>query len=87
LQAPIILMSQNRQAMRDRLAAGLDYEVNLKAEIEIMALHDKLNQFRLGHLEELIIDLQHRVSSVHARSAANNETTTIQQMEPVYDPA
>jgi len=78
LQAPIILMSQNRQAMRDRLAAGLDYEVNLKAEIEIMALHDKLDQFRLGHLEELIIDLQHRVSSVHARSAANNETTTVQ---------
>jgi len=87
LQAPIILMSQNRQAMRDRLAAGLDYEVNLKAEIEIMALHDKLDQFRLGHLEELIIDLQHRVSSVQARSAANNETTTVQQMEPVHDPA
>ena len=63
LQAPIILMSQNRQAMRDRLAAGLDYEVNLKAEIEIMALHDKLDQFRLGHLEELIIDLQGRVNS------------------------
>lgn len=38
LQAPIILMSQNRQAMRDRLAAGLDYEVNLKAEIEIMGM-------------------------------------------------
>jgi uncharacterized membrane protein len=64
LQAPIILMSQNRQALRDRLAAGLDYEVNLKAEIEIMALHDKVDQLRLGHLEELIIDLQGRVSSV-----------------------
>ena len=63
LQAPIILMSQSRQAMRDRLAASLDYEVNLKAEIEIMALHDKLDQFRLGHLEELIIDLQGRVNS------------------------
>ena len=63
LQAPIILMSQNRQAMRDRLAASLDYEVNLKAEIEIMALHDKLDQFRLGRLEELIIDLQGRVNS------------------------
>jgi uncharacterized membrane protein len=63
LQAPIILMSQNRQAMRDRLAAGLDYEVNLKAEIEIMALHDKMDKFRLGHLEELIIDLQDRVNS------------------------
>src|SRR6185312_16288869 len=63
LQAPIILMSQNRQAMRDRLAATLDYQVNLKAEIEIMALHDKMDQFRLGHLEELIIDLQGRVNS------------------------
>ena len=68
LQAPIILMSQNRQAMRDRLAAGLDYEINLKAEIEIMALHDKLDQLRLGHLEELIIDLQSRVSATTASS-------------------
>jgi uncharacterized membrane protein len=77
LQAPIILMSQNRQAMRDRIAAGLDYEVNLKAEIEIMALHDKLDQFRLGHLEELIVDLQDRLS-LRARGAANNETTVQQ---------
>jgi len=43
LQAPIILMSQNRQAARDRIAASLDYEVNLKAELEIMALHDLLD--------------------------------------------
>ena len=40
LQAPIILMSQNRQAARDRISAALDYEVNLKAELEIMSLHD-----------------------------------------------
>ena len=64
LQAPIILMSQNRQALRDRLAAGLDYEVNLKAEIEIMALHDKVDQLRLNHLEELIIDLRGRINSI-----------------------
>jgi uncharacterized membrane protein len=37
-------LSQNRQAARDRLAASLDYEINLKAEIEIMALHDKLDR-------------------------------------------
>ena len=61
LQAPIILMSQNRQAMRDRLAASLDYEVNLKAEIEIMALHEKLDQIRVGHLEELVRALQEQV--------------------------
>lgn len=51
LQAPIILMSQNRQAARDRLSAGLDYEVNLKAELEIMELHDKLDGLRIDRLE------------------------------------
>ena len=54
LQAPVILMSQNRQAARDRLAASLDYEINLKAEIEIMSLHDKLDRIRLEHLEGLL---------------------------------
>ncbi|HET9534358.1 MAG: DUF1003 domain-containing protein [Mesorhizobium sp.] len=46
LQAPVIMMSQNRQAARDRLDAAHDYEVNLKAEIEIMALHEKLDELR-----------------------------------------
>jgi uncharacterized membrane protein len=54
LQAPIIMMSQNRQAARDRLAAGLDYEVNLKAELEIMELHENLERIRSEHLEELL---------------------------------
>jgi uncharacterized membrane protein len=53
-QAPIILMSQNRQATRDRIAAALDYEVNLKAELEIMALHDKLDGLRIQHLQDLV---------------------------------
>ncbi|ESZ76612.1 MULTISPECIES: DUF1003 domain-containing protein [unclassified Mesorhizobium] len=46
LQAPVIMMSQNRQAARDRIDAAHDYEVNLKAEIEIMALHEKLDELR-----------------------------------------
>ena len=54
LQAPVILMSQNRQAARDRVAAGLDYEINLKAEVEIMSLHEKLDRLRIQHLEEMI---------------------------------
>lgn len=54
IQAPIILMSQNRQSKKDRIAAGNDYEVNLKAELEIMALHDKLDQLRSKHLEEIL---------------------------------
>ncbi len=44
IQAPIIMMSQNRQAAKDRVQAQLDYEVNLKAELEIMDLHDKVDQ-------------------------------------------
>jgi uncharacterized membrane protein len=55
LQAPVILMSQNRQAARDRVAASLDYEINLKAEVEIMALHDKLDRIRVEHLEGLLL--------------------------------
>ena len=46
VQAPVILMSQNRQAAKDRLDARLDYEVNLKAELEILALHEKLDGLR-----------------------------------------
>lgn len=46
LQAPIIMMSQNRQAAKDRLDAQHDYEVNLKAEMEIAALHLKVDELR-----------------------------------------
>lgn len=51
IQAPVIMMSQNRQTSKDRLAAANDYEVNLKAEIEIMHLHDKLDDIRVRQLE------------------------------------
>ena len=54
VQAPIIMMSQNRQAAKDRLDAAHDYEVNLKAEIEIMALHEKLDEMRSKDLAELL---------------------------------
>ena len=46
IQAPIIMMSQNRQAAIDRAAAEHDYVVNLRAELEIMLLHDKLDALR-----------------------------------------
>ena len=54
IQAPVIMMSQNRQAAKDRLSAAHDYEVNLKAEIEIMALHEKLDEIRAKDLTELL---------------------------------
>ena len=54
IQAPVIMMSQNRQSAKDRINAAHDYEVNLKAEIEIMALHEKLDEMRAKDLAELL---------------------------------
>ena len=54
LQAPVIMMSQNRQALKDRAAARHDYEVNLKAELDLMALHDKLDDLRERRLAKLM---------------------------------
>ncbi|HWA41152.1 MAG TPA: DUF1003 domain-containing protein [Gemmatimonadales bacterium] len=54
LQAPVIMMSQNRQAAKDREDAAHDYEVNLKAEIEIRRLHEKLDELREKRWEELV---------------------------------
>jgi uncharacterized membrane protein len=53
IQGPIILMAQNRAAARDRLMARHDYEVNLKAEIEIAALHAKIDAIRASELRTL----------------------------------
>jgi uncharacterized membrane protein len=55
IQAPVILMSQNRQGEKDRLNAEHDYEVNLKAELEIMLLHEKIDLLREGQWSELLV--------------------------------
>ena len=52
--APIIMMSQNRQADKDRLQSKTDYEVNLKAEMEIMQLHEKFNDLRDHYWADLV---------------------------------
>lgn len=53
IQAPIIMMSQNRQAAKDRLSASKDYEVNLKSEVELIALHHKIDTVLLREIAEL----------------------------------
>jgi uncharacterized membrane protein len=60
VQAPIIMMSQNRHAAKDRIDAAHDYEVNLRAEIEIMALHEKLDEMRNKDLAEVLAQLSRR---------------------------
>jgi uncharacterized membrane protein len=63
LQAPIIMMSQNRHAARDRLRAKQDYLVNLQSEVEVRALHDKLDhllrsqQHGLLEIQKMQMDL------------------------------
>ena len=52
--APFIMMSQNRQAEMDRLDARHDYEVNIKAELEIELLHQKIDMLREKEVQELI---------------------------------
>ncbi|MET7143591.1 DUF1003 domain-containing protein [Xanthomonas sp. PPL135] len=55
----MIMMSQNRQAAVDRLHAQNDYEVNIKAELEILQVHEKLNQLREQDWATLV-ELQNR---------------------------
>jgi uncharacterized membrane protein len=54
LQAPVIMMSQNRAADKDRANAQADYEINLKAEMEVMALHAKIDELRAQQVNELL---------------------------------
>jgi uncharacterized membrane protein len=61
IQAPVILMSQSRQAVKDRVDAAHDYEVNLKAELEILSLHEKLDELSEKKWVELILMQQEQI--------------------------
>jgi len=68
LQAPVIMMSQNRQEAKDRLRAQHDYQINLKAEIEIRGLHEKIDHLifkqwqRLLEIQEIQTELMGELS-------------------------
>jgi uncharacterized membrane protein len=59
LQAPVIMMSQNRQASKDRLQADQDYAVNIKAEFAIQQLHRKLDEMRAGLIQHRHAETEH----------------------------
>jgi uncharacterized membrane protein len=71
-------MSQNRQSEKDRINAEHDYEVNLKAELEIMLLHEKLDVLREQQWEELIT-IQKDQLQMLARLIETNSTITNQR--------
>jgi uncharacterized membrane protein len=54
IQAPVIMMSQNRQESKDRLRSEYDYQVNLKAELEIRHLHEKIDHLLSRQWERLV---------------------------------
>ena len=64
VQAPVIMMSQNRQAEKDRVTAAHDYEVNLKAELEIMSLHEKLDRMRDEQLAAMMAEQQRQLALI-----------------------
>jgi len=68
VQAPVIMMSQNRQAAKDRAAAEHDYEVNLKAELAIMSLHEKLDDLRQRQLTGHFTRIEERLAAIEAAS-------------------
>ena len=82
LQAPVIMMSQNRQAHKDRAQANQDYEINLMAEIEIRDLHDKLDSLRfkqwheLWHIQKRQIELLEHLCQRHANPEAEMPAPT-----------
>ena len=80
LQAPVIMMSQNRAEARDRLRAENDYKVNLKAELEIRHLHEKIDHLlrkqynRLFEIQQIQIELLEEISQ-RRRGSAREQTS------------
>ena len=74
LQAPIIMMSQKRLEAKDRLRSESDYRVNLKAELEIRHLHEKVDHLmtrqwqRLAEIQQMQLEIMHEASRAGRRS-------------------
>jgi len=70
IQAPVIMMSQNRQESKDRLRSEHDYRINLKAELEIRHLHEKVDHLlsrqweRLAEIQQIQIELLSEVAAL-----------------------
>lgn len=83
IQAPIIMMSQNRQEAKDRARATHDYQVNLKAELEIRQLHQKLDHL-LSHQWDRLVEIQE--VQIELLSEMRSLTTSSKTAERVIPP-
>ena len=79
IQAPVIMMSQNRMEERDRLRGEYDYRVNLKAELEIRHLHEKIDHLlwrqweRLVEIQEIQLDLMNEITKKSVRGGTQGK--------------
>jgi len=88
VQAPIIMMSQRRQEVKDRLRADNDYRVNLKAELEIRHLHEKIDYLvsrqwqRLAEIQQIQIEMMNDASAANRRRLAQTRTKLRRKADP-----
>ncbi len=75
IQAPIIMMSQNRQAARDRIAADHDYQTNLKAELQISLLHEKIDYLMSQQWQQMLELQQLQIELLTQLNKKFQETT------------
>ncbi len=94
VQAPIIMMSQKRQESKDRLRADNDYRVNLKAELEIRHLHEKLDYLisrqwqRLAEIQQMQIDvMQEQRGPVRRPARRSPRARATPKLEPGSEPS
>jgi uncharacterized membrane protein len=86
LQAPVIMMSQNRQEEKDRQRAKNDYMINLKSELEVRILHEKIDHLIIRQQQdvlelqqaqvELLNEITHAIDKQYARNSHNNQKDT-----------
>ena len=79
IQAPIIMMSQNRQEAKDRLRAQHDYQINLKAELEIRQIHEKLDHLlskqweRLVQIQEIQMEQMSEINNLRGKAPGRGD--------------
>ena len=83
------MMSQKRQEVKDRLRADNDYRVNLKAELEIRHLHEKLDYLisrqwqRLAEIQQIQLEMMHEAQTLQKRQTARSRSRTRSSKTPV----
>jgi len=88
VQAPIIMMSQRRQEVKDRLRADNDYRVNLKAELEIRHLHEKMDYLisrqwqRLAEIQQIQIEMMDDASAETRKRMAQARAKVRRKPDP-----